>query len=431
MAGVPPADSGASKSIDMLATLCALSVLIGNPARPAPAAGPEVRTSQVSLVPPESLPMGGYTERQDAKFQPGGQDLMFRVRELRQGDRRLVIGVAEMLTMPESLVREVRRRVVTDPQAPIGSLANPEILLIATHTHCAPDSQMLNDRMTFRIPGIAGFNRRWLAWYADRMAEGIGAAATRDPSPAPFTLQQATAGFNRARRAGAQPDPLVSRLGIGLTIFAAHPTLFSASERTLQGDWPGQLMQKSGDLAVTGAIGDVSPAADPLTPTETDRQRSDRMALGLQSALSAAPVRTLAPHWAAARVPIPLGSPTPHPDFAKNNSISPEIAQILVGRFAPPQAELFGLQLGDVVVIGVPGEPTAAVARRIAAPFMAQGQNPIIISHANGWAGYILEPDDYARGGYEATLAFHGPDLAVRLGEAAKSLAKTLPASSR
>jgi hypothetical protein len=290
---------------------------------------------------------------------------------------------------------------------------------------------MLNDRMTFRIPGIAGFNRRWLAWYADRMAEGIAATAASTPGPAPMTLQQAPAAFNRGRRTGAQPDPLVSRLGIGITIYAAHPTIFSQAERTLQGDWPGQLMQKSGDLVVTGAIGDVSPAIDPLTPQETAIERSNRMADGLRAALTSAPVRSLTPHWAVARVPITLGPPIPHPEFAKNNSISPEIAQILVNRFAPPQAELFGFQLGEVVIIGVPGEPTAAVARRIAAPFVAQGQTPIVISHANGWAGYMLEPDDYARGGYEATLAFHGPDLAVRLGEAASRLAQSLAPTQR
>jgi neutral ceramidase len=415
----------------MLATLCAVTVLIGNQAQVSAAQKLEVRAGQISLVPPEPLALGGYTERQDAKFQPGGQDLLFRVRELRQGDRRLVIGVAEMLTMPESLVREVRRRVISDPQAPAGSLKNPEILLIATHTHCAPDSQMLNDRMTFRIPGIAGFNRRWLAWYADRMAEGIAATAASTPGPAKMTLQQAPAAFNRGRRTGAQPDPLVTRLGIGVTIYAAHPTIFSQAERTLQGDWPGQLMQQSGDLVVTGAIGDVSPAADPLTPQETALQRSNRMAEGLQAALKSAAVRPLAPQWAVARVPITLGPPTPHPEFAKNNSISPEIAQILVGRFAPPQAELFGLRIGRVVMIGVPGEPTAAVARRIGIPFIAQGQIPIVISHANGWAGYMLEPDDYARGGYEATLAFHGPDLALRLGEAANGLARGLPPTQR
>lgn len=410
----------------MLASLCAVTVLIGSQAGVSAPPKLEVRAGQISLVPPEPLALGGYTERQDAKFQPGGEDLMFRMRELRQGDRRLLIGVAEMLTMPESLVREVRRRVVTDPTAPLGTQTNPDLLLVATHTHCAPDSQMLNDRMTFRIPGIAGFNRRWLAWYADRMAEGIAATAATAPGSSTMTLQQAPAAFNRGRRTGAQPDPLVSRLGIGLTIYAAHPTIFSQAERTLQGDWPGQLMRKTGDMVVTGAIGDVSPAIDPLTPQETALERSDRMASDLMAALKSAPSQALSSDWATARIPITLGAPTPHPEFAKNNSISPEIAQILVGRFAPPQAELFGLRIGRVVIVGVPGEPTAAVARRIAAPFAAQGQIAIVISHANGWAGYMLEPDDYARGGYEATLAFHGPDLAVRLGESATALAQRL-----
>lgn len=34
--------------------------------------------------------------------------------------------------------------------------------------------------------------------------------------------------------------------------------------------------------------------------------------------------------------------------------------------------------------------------------------------------GYILAPEDYDRGGYEATLAFHGREIGPRVVEAAK-----------
>ncbi|MCG9895813.1 MAG: hypothetical protein MH204_10100, partial [Fimbriimonadaceae bacterium] len=53
------------------------------------------------------------------------------------------------------------------------------------------------------------------------------------------------------------------------------------------------------------------------------------------------------------------------------------------------------------------------VARRLE----ANGPTAVcrVVGHVNGWAGYMLDSEDYARGGYEATLHFYGPSLADRL----------------
>ena len=32
----------------------------------------------------------------------------------------------------------------------------------------------------------------------------------------------------------------------------------------------------------------------------------------------------------------------------------------------------------------------------------------MLVAHANDWLGYLLEPDDFASGGYESCLSFHG-----------------------
>lgn len=34
-----------------------------------------------------------------------------------------------------------------------------------------------------------------------------------------------------------------------------------------------------------------------------------------------------------------------------------------------------------------------------------------MLSHTNGWAGYLLTKEEYQQGGYEATLSFYGPDV--------------------
>ena len=43
----------------------------------------------------------------------------------------------------------------------------------------------------------------------------------------------------------------------------------------------------------------------------------------------------------------------------------------------------------------------------------------LIASHTGGWLGYSLMPADFARGGYETCLAFHGDELAPQFVERA------------
>ena len=118
----------------------------------------QVGTSTVSITPPEPLPLGGYTQRGGAVFQPGGDDLFARTVVLRQRSETIAVTSVEMLTVPESLYREVKERLP----------AGVKLFLAATHTHSAPDSQMLNERMTIPVPGIAtaspGSNARPRCW---------------------------------------------------------------------------------------------------------------------------------------------------------------------------------------------------------------------------------------------------------------------------
>jgi hypothetical protein len=70
------------------------------------------------------------------------------------------------------------------------------------------------------------------------------------------------------------------------------------------------------------------------------------------------------------------------------------------------------------------GVETAAELRR-AAP------GPLLVAaHAGGWLGYLLEPEDYARGGYETCLSFHGRELAPRFVAAAAGVLGRLDAAA-
>lgn len=365
--------------------------------------------AKVSLVPPEPLTLGGYTARGGAKFVPGGDEIS--VRAFKQ--ERSVIVVAEMLTIPESLLDAVQARVGP----------NLHVVLIATHTHCAPDSQRLNSRMTFPVPGIATFNRRWLDWTADKIATAVNQAP---PMEGRWQMQQARVGLSRPRRQGGVPTQIATRFLLNgqpiLDIFAAHPTLFDEKELKLRGDWPGELMKRTNGMAVTGAIGDLSPV--PIFPKLDGKSNSMAFARELDTALLKSHRTELGNQpfkiWTQT---IELPKVTPHPTFAKEYKVTDQLAESVVGKFAPPIAQLTFINIGEWTLVGVPGEPTSEVAR------MIRGLRPKteVISHVNGWCGYILSAPDYGRGGYEATLAFNGPTMAQAVVNAARKGLKNSP----
>lgn len=383
---------------------------------------PTYSLGETDMTAPEPLMLGGFTDRKGAKGVQGKEKLKLRTVALRQGSETVVFASLECLTIPESFYGAVKSKLPPDVH----------LFLAATHTHSAPDSQMLNSRMNFAIPGIASFSQRWLDWYSNRAAEGI-LKTLKAPGVAvkQLTLYQGVADANHLRRKlNGPPDKRVTVICADkkpiLGVYAAHATIFDEKSNVISGDWPGRWMASGLWAAFPGAIGDVSPD---LRGTGYEEQAGDlvsRLNRGWKIATPDALDAGSSPlTWI--EVPVLLDKPTPHPDFAKSSKIPDALAQTLVNKFAPTTATLQAAAIGDFVLVGVPGEPTADLGRRIQASGYKSGFKKVVVtSHTNGWMGYILEPDDYERGGYEATLAFHGAKTADRVVEAADKLFQDL-----
>jgi hypothetical protein len=263
-------------------------------------------------------------------MEPGGDRLYARCIELEQGDTKVAIVSVEMLTIPESLYREVSSRV------PKGV----RLFLQATHTHCAPDSQMLNDRMTFSVPGISSYKRRWLNWYADRIAFCVAEAERASPVRPPTigTISFLTTA-NRSRRPLGRPDPMVTWVeappaqpnafsngatSLLFTHFTAHPIIYDEHENKPHGDWPGRLAARWGAPVLNGAIGDVSPAADGATADLRFTDFFRRLGQGLKDHPGKW-VSVWKPGWRDLRVidePVPLDPTKPHPGFVKDYGLT-------------------------------------------------------------------------------------------------------------
>jgi hypothetical protein len=285
---------------------------------------------------------------------------------------------------------------------------------------------LLNDRMTFKVPGVASFRHRWLGWYADKVAAAVnGALSTSGVSSGVLEVGEFTADLNRGRRPGADPEQIGTVLALDdssgakrdlMFSYPAHPVFYGPDHNQTSGDWPGQFSHDyeasnpSWILPIlAGAIGDVSPKS----PGATDEEKVDNFCASLSTAAQGAhflaewqggqPLKTL-------EQPIQMDPPMPSPAFLKDYHAPVEIARKMVKQFTPEHASICAVRLGDLAIIGVPGEPTSHLGRRIRAAGLKLGfKSVLVVSHVNGWIGYILDQVDYSHGGYEASLSFNGP----------------------
>ena len=80
------------------------------------------------------------------------------------------------------------------------------------------------------------------------------------------------------------------------------------------------------------------------------------------------------------------------------------------------ESVLAAARFGGLRVLASPYELGVEVAARI----RSRVTGPLmLIAHANDWLGYLLEPEDFAAGGYESCLAFHGDQAALPFADAA------------
>ncbi len=359
--------------------------------------------------------------RQD-KLMEGVKDKLYaRVIFLKQGNKEVLLVSCEMLTIPASLTDAIQSRLKERGM-------NAQLFLAATHTHCAPDSQMLNDRMRMKIPGIAIFNPEWLEWYASKISEGI---VLMPPLKALSNVHLVTgiAKLNRPRIEGRIPDETVARVifetqegTVEIFHYSAHPTIFSENMNQTSGDYPGILCDlRKNRMFFNGAQGDIAPSPP---SGSTEEERAKRMAHALEQTAMKRSKKINLSTLEIKKRKLDIPPVKPHPEFAKRNNIPDALAQILVSSFAYTEAEVVVIQIGELAFAGIPGEPTAELGRQIQKTLQEtrEAENVLIVSFVNRWLGYVLTADEYEKGGYEASLSFHGANLGNSILDAMKKL---------
>jgi hypothetical protein len=387
-----------------------------------PAAAGELRAGfgVAALPTPEGAPLSGYGGLRDRKAEGVLDAPEARALVLEQGDLRV-----GLVTLDLVIARPVLRDALVEEGRRIGVNS---VVLVATHTHSGPGAYLQG-------------------WFAERATAGSfdpsaperivrGAARALARALGDLRAVRVGTGMARADLAENRRDPNgpretalpVLRLqdpggGVRRVLFSygAHPTVLSPKSRLYSADYPGVARSWLGDQGwdaafLPGPLGDQKPRSEkgPLWPDDLALQQEQVRGIGERlgdAVLSAlAGIRLTADsRFAAVERWVELP-----PARARRGCMTWWLGPLIRGslrRFMSPRVPIHAIQVGDAVIVALPAEPTSRVGERIRAQVLS-GQVPFVISHANDWIGYVVAADRYREGGYEACLAFHGPDLA-------------------
>src|SRR6476660_7224443 len=398
--------------------------------------------ARVYLTPPLSMkaPLGGYGARMNRPAEGVHDRIFAKALVVSDGSRKFVLVTADMLGFAPPFKPSMIERLAAQGWSP------EQVMLLPSHSHTSVDMNALNPRNVFKIPQIGIHDPALYEFMLKRFVDVIQRAEQHMQPVVIGTTSRQIPGWNRNRRdrGGVTDDELtVTRIDtVGgkplavLVNFTAHPTFMSEKEMLFSGDWPGYL-QRTVEAVVgegvtamyyNGAEGDQSPTPRPDSG-ESPWERAERY--GLELGLIAADlwrktdtVRDVTCDFHLEKIPLP--ERRWHPDFmstgGKEYGLSEAIMGELLSAMSPSETTSGSLRLGELVIVGIPGEMASGLGMRIKSETKAITgvQHAVIGGLANEWISYILTAESYIRGsGYEASMSFYGPELGDRLSKAA------------
>ena len=222
-------------------------------------------------------------------------------------------------------------------------------------------------------------------------------------------------------------DTLAGRSLAVLVNWTAHPTIMAAEDMWYSGGWPGQLQRTlesliGNDTTVmyfNGAQGDQRPISR-IGSGSSRWERAECYGRDLAiechqlwKQVDALPDLKFSFHHQSVVLPMPAA----HPEFMSSGGseygLTDSLMTKLFSSIVPDKTTSNSLRLGDLVIVGIPGEITAELGLDIKKSVrqITGARNVVIGGLADEWIGYILTTDEYENGGYEPSVSFFGPTL--------------------
>jgi hypothetical protein len=412
--------------------LAAVLIAVGSAVPAADSSTLLAGVGRVDLTPPLSMKaaLGGYGAR-DSKPAIGVHDAVWaKAVMLTQGERKFVLVTADVLAFPYQFKAAVMQRLSAD-----GWNAN-QVLLLPSHSHTSFDMMALHPANVFQNRQVGLFHKELYEYTADKLAQVVRDAGKRQVPILAGSTTVSVPERNRNRRRGLTTHDTaltVTRLdttkGEPLAVlvnWTAHPTFMDENDMMFSGDWPGHLQrtvealvgQGMTTLYYNGAEGDQSPVPPPNCSSHWERAERYGREMGILAwrafeKVKPREVKTFAYHTET----ISLPKRQWHPDFMKTGGaeygLDEAKMQGFVDQLNPTETHSTCLRLGDLVILGVPGEMATELGMEIKSRAQkATGAGSVTIGGlADEWVSYILSAEEYRKGGYEASMSFYGETL--------------------
>ena len=389
--------------------------------------------SREDITPPLALkaPLGGYGERMNQPARGVHDRIFAKAICFTNGSRRFVVVTADLIGFPPPFKAELVREL----NSPKLGLEN--LILLPSHSHTSVEMNAFHPGNTYGIPQIGIYSPDVHRWMLERFSALIRRVQSDFVPVKVGTGSVAISGWNRNRRqkGGFCDEELTitrvdSQAGQPLAVlvnFAAHPTFLGAEQMEFSGDWPGQMQRTLETLLgpqatvmyYNGAEGDQAPVARPDSGS-SGWEKSIRFGTDLAVVANTMVNRVETDNnvrFDFSRHEIPLPKTSWHPKFMETGGAEYGLTESLLAEMLPKvypkSCSSICLRIGDLLLMGVPGEMAAELGREIkqSAALATQARYPVIGGLADEWDSYILSAAEYRRGGYEASVSFYGESL--------------------
>ena len=93
--------------------------------------------------------------------------------------------------------------------------------------------------------------------------------------------------------------------------------------------------------------------------------------------------------------------------------LNEKLLKEMLPRLFPAKVDSVSLRLGDLLIVGIPGEMAAVAGPedQIRSRPLTGPRHPVIGGLADVWISYMLPTEEYRRGGYESSVSFYGETL--------------------
>lgn len=413
------------KKLKVFFTFCLICIIPGVVL----ADGIKANVAEVILTPPLEIgyTLGGYGARMSKPAKGVHDDIKAKALIMQQGGIKYALVTLDILGLPPNVKPQVIERLNND------EWTEENIMFLPSHSHTSLEMFALNDKNIFGMPQIGIFQPELLEYVVKTISELI-LLADKDLQEVKIgTERKIIEGMNRNRRGEPFLDSYLTVTRIdyvndspmtALVNWTGHPTLMDEDDMWVSGGWPGYLQRELeawiGHDAIAmyynGAEGDQSVigknAGSHYEKAENYGRDLAVKALGIYNNIR--PEKSVEFKYNFKIIELPERKA--HPGFMETGGeeygLNEENIQVLLNQVFPEKTSIGVCKIGDLLIIGIPGEMTAELGLEIKNKLNAKGvKYPVIGGLANQWISYIMSEEAYDKSGYEASVSFYGKEL--------------------